>query len=453
MVKKLMNRLTNNFGLKILAVLFSMVLWLVVVNIDDPKTTKTFTTKVNVENSGYLAGIGKYYEIVNNSDTVTFKVSGKRSYLERISSTDFRAVADLETIEDFSRVPIEISPQRYSGNVTVSSKNYYMEVAVEELLTDPIMISVEATGDVAEQNALGEVSASPTILRVSGPVSAVKKIGKVVARIDVEGMSEDMTDSVIPILYDEDGKEADISELTFNSQSVLVTAKILNTKEVTLNFQTTGTPPEGYEYLGTEYTPQTVKIKGESSVLNTINSVTIPPEVIDLTDASDDITKTIDITSYLPEKVSLVDSGKGKINLLVKIEKHEVRTFEVPTANITASNLSNRYDVKFLEDTVKVEIEGLTSMLDDLDASTLTGTIDASGMTSGEHTINLMLNLENKLSMAKPATVTVDIVKAEENTSDTGTTSNKNNTLVGNTGASNESETPADSKKEDEEAE
>ena len=125
MLKKIVKRITNNFGLKILAVIFSGVLWLAVVNIDDPNTTRTFTTTVSIENGDYLTGIGKYYEIENNSNTVTFKVSGKRSYLERMSNTDFKAVADLEMIEDMRRVPIEVSPQRYGGNVTVASKMYY----------------------------------------------------------------------------------------------------------------------------------------------------------------------------------------------------------------------------------------------------------------------------------------------------------------------------------------
>jgi len=75
--------ITNNFGLKILAVVFACVLWLAVVNIDDPVTTRSFTTTVSVENNDYLTGIGKYYEIVNNSNTITFKVSGKRSYFGR----------------------------------------------------------------------------------------------------------------------------------------------------------------------------------------------------------------------------------------------------------------------------------------------------------------------------------------------------------------------------------
>lgn len=76
MLKKIVKRITNNFGLKILAVIFSGVLWLAVVNIDDPNTTRTFTTTVSIENSDYLTGIGKYYEIENNRYTVIIKVIG-----------------------------------------------------------------------------------------------------------------------------------------------------------------------------------------------------------------------------------------------------------------------------------------------------------------------------------------------------------------------------------------
>ena len=134
MLNRIIRMITNNFGLKILAVVFAGVLWLAVVNIDDPVTTRSFTTTVSVENSDYLTGIGKYYEIENDSNTITFKVSGKRSYLERMSNSDFRAVADLELIENLNRVPIEITPQRYSGYVTIASKVYYLELNVEDLV-------------------------------------------------------------------------------------------------------------------------------------------------------------------------------------------------------------------------------------------------------------------------------------------------------------------------------
>lgn len=417
MLNRIIRRITNNFGLKILAVIFASVLWLVVVNIDDPNTTRTFSASVFIENSDYLSGLGKYYEVINNSNTVTFKVSGKRSYLERMSNADFRAVADLETIENLERVPIEIMVQRYSGSVTVINKTYYLELEVEDLISKPFMITVQTDGEVAERHALGETSASPTLLRVSGPASVVNTIDKAVATVDVEGMSQDVTDSVIPVLYDKEGNEVDTKELSYNIQNVMVSMQILDTKDVTLNFQTTGTLPDGYEYVGIEYKPQTVSVKGTAAVLNTVNSITVPREVLNLTDATGDIEKDVDISSYLPEGVSLVNSKDAKISVVVKVEKHERRKFEMPTANITVSNLPGRYDVKFSQETVKVEIEGLALELDVLDEKELTGSIDVGGMTEGEHTVNLDLNLDSKFKLVKNVTVTVEIVSAGSSSS------------------------------------
>ena len=53
----------ENWVLKLLAVFFSIVLWLVVVNVDDPTQTKTFTTNVTVVNADVLTDAGRYYEI------------------------------------------------------------------------------------------------------------------------------------------------------------------------------------------------------------------------------------------------------------------------------------------------------------------------------------------------------------------------------------------------------
>lgn len=438
MLKKITKLITNNFGLKILAVLFSVALWLVVVNIDDPKTTRTFTTTVSIENGNYLTGIGKYYEIVNNSSTVTFKASGKRSYLERMSNSDFKAVADMESIENMSRVPIDITPQRYTSNVSVTNKAYYLELEVEELRSESFVIAVETVGEVGDQKALGSVSISPNILRVSGPSSVVEMVDKVIARVDVNNMTSDMIDSVIPLLYDAKGNEMNTSELSFNMQSVTASVQILDTKEVTINFQTSGTPPDGYEYIGTEYSPQTVRVKGQVAVLNTMNSITVPKEVLDLTDATEDIEKTVDVSSYLPEGVTLVEPGQAKIDVRVKLEKHETRKFKVPTANITVTNLSQEYSVKFLEESVEIELEGLSTDLDDLDSETLTGSIDASGMTDGEHKLNLELNLDGRFALVKSATVTVDIIDADGENLGTGTgnTGTAGSTGTGNTGNS-----------------
>ena len=79
--------------------------------------------------------------------------------------------------------------------------------------------------------------------------------------------------------------------------TVNISAQILNTKDVELEFLTTGTPADGYRAGNITYTPQKVRIKGEAAILNTINKITIPEEVLDVTDATSNIEKTVDIST------------------------------------------------------------------------------------------------------------------------------------------------------------
>ena len=71
--------------------------------------------------------------------------------------------------------------------------------------------------------------------------------------------------------------------------------------------------------------------------------------------------------------------------------------------------------------------------LEALDAATLTGSIDVGGMTEGEHTVNLDLNLDSKYKLAKTATVTVEIVPAgsSQGTSAGGSNLRKTDTKTG----------------------
>ena len=63
MKQKIITALTKDVGLKILAFIFAFLLWLVVVNIDDPTQTRTFTSVVTVTNGDVLKSAGKLYEI------------------------------------------------------------------------------------------------------------------------------------------------------------------------------------------------------------------------------------------------------------------------------------------------------------------------------------------------------------------------------------------------------
>lgn len=326
-VKESGKKLTNNLGLKVLAVLFAIALWIVVVNIDDPVKPAQYTISVTQDNMDYLTSNGKYSETLGGKNTVTFTASAKRSILEKLSNTDFTAVADMEKIEyvegdGVCRVPITITCSKYNSNtVTISSKQQYLDVTVEDLGNVQKKITASTEGTVMDGCALGDVSiVTSNLLKISGPSSVTSQISTVVATINVDGMSSDVTDTVVPVLYDADGNEIDASKLKMNINTVTITAQILNTKDVDLSFQTKGTVASGYTLKEITYSPKKVRIKGETDVLNKVAKIAIPDDVLDMSGATEDVETTVDITSYLPDGTSLVLAADAKVEVKVKVE-------------------------------------------------------------------------------------------------------------------------------------
>lgn len=109
-------RLTRNFGLKIMAFVFAVLLWLIVVNIDDPVSKATYTdVEVTITNSEIVTNQGKVFQVLDEQKT-TVTVYAKRSVLADITKEDIVATADLSEMDvNTYLVPISVSIQGYSG--------------------------------------------------------------------------------------------------------------------------------------------------------------------------------------------------------------------------------------------------------------------------------------------------------------------------------------------------
>ena len=101
------NKLWHNLGLKIMAVVFSILLWLVAVNINDPVERKIFRdVKVETTNTSVLTDENKLYQVLDDTDTVTVTVRASRSVLENLNSSDISATADFSELSFTNTVPV-----------------------------------------------------------------------------------------------------------------------------------------------------------------------------------------------------------------------------------------------------------------------------------------------------------------------------------------------------------
>lgn len=424
MGNKILKTLTKDLGFKILAVVFAFILWLVVYNTDDPTITVSYTTNVTVENASVVTDMNKCYEVLNGTNTVSFAVTAKRSVLNKLEDTDFTAVADMNRMivnedGDKANVPIEIISKRSNSSLKYNEKNKYLEVSLEDLMKRRFIITADTSGKVADGYALGEVTVTnPNVLNVSGPASIVNKIDSVVATIDVDGMSMNLSDNVIPALYDADGQEIDTTKLKLSNTTVTISAKILSVKEIPLVFSTSGVPYGDNRVVEISSKPETIKVKGSSTTLNPLSSLNIPGDVLNVSGASEDITTTIDISEYLPDGVELVNASDATVTVTVRIEAYESKKFNLSTSQINVNGLDSNYDLSFDQSTVAVTVSGLKNDLNKLNTSQLSASIDVTDLGVGTHQVNLDLNLDEDNYAYQTITVTIEIKDKTKNDSE-----------------------------------
>lgn len=422
MKQNLIDALTKNVGLKILAIIFSFLLWLVVVNIDDPKQTRTFTSVVTVTNEDVLTNRGKLYEIKDGINTVSFRVTAKRSIIEKLSPSDFSAVADMNNLENEERIPVTLAARSYANYITISSRQNYLYVVLKDLTTERFVISAQTTGELAPELAVEEVTCSPTVVTVTGPQEIVDKIESVVATANVNGVSTNFTENVIPKYYDKNGDTVDIKKLSLSVSTVGVTVKFVNTKTVDIAVKTSGILQPGLTLGSIKTDPSSVMIIGEATALNNVSNITIPESVINLSNLTGSFTTTVDISSYLPEGVTLAEGTSPKVSIYVTMEGETASTINVPASNIELRNVNHGLGATLDVEEVMVNVFGTESALASLDAGSVQGYIDCSALGAGANQ-NAVLQFDNPEGITiQNTSVTVSVIEdpnaKEESTTD-----------------------------------
>lgn len=373
---------TNNLGLKFLAVLGSFLLWLIVVNINDPVDYQTFTgVQVEIINADAITDEGKVYEILDNTNVITVRVAAKRSVLDTLSRENIRAVADLSEVTITNTVSIKLSTNKYNSSIeSIDSNTEYLRLNIEDVKRKQLVIDTVTTGTPANGYLIGTVSSDQNLVRLSGPESVIAKISSAQVVVDVSGMKENISTSAELRLYDADGKQIVNDSITANITSVNVNVSILATKTVPIVYQTMGTPAEGYDLTGEIIgTPEEIVIAGSQSQLDKITVIEVPETALNVTGQTENMTVLLNITDYLPSGVILGDKNfKGSVSVEVMIEEIETVKVKIPQSSISLTNIPEGYEASVIEydSENSISLRAITSRLDALDGNLWIGNVD-----------------------------------------------------------------------------
>lgn len=421
-------KLINNLGIKILSICLAAFFWIVIVNIDDPVKTRTFSNvPVQVINESTLTSKNKAYDILSG-DMVDFTVTGKRTQLEKLKKSDFIVTADLSQLTPpFDTIKINVECTKYSDLEISMGKVSTMKISLEDIISEQFSVKVVTSGNPAPGYAADKTEVSPVLLKVSGAESIVQEIADVKVLVDISGVSEDVTKIVVPKAYNEKGIEIDSSKLTFSYHEIKVTVSILETKTIPVVLTQTGEVAYGYQLEDVAYEPQEIEIKGSSSMLNKITSI---PISVDINELREDKEYTISVREILEEyNVSVVDSDMENIVVKVTVQKLIEKTFSVSKNDIIIDNLSEGLTSEFADDGLSytIKLMGLEEDINNLTAASLTPRIDLRGLGVGRYEVELKVVVPDTIKVLSASTVTVRLTKEDEGSAVSETPSTEEN--------------------------
>ncbi len=389
MKKKIM----NNLDLKILAFLFSIILWLIVVNIDDPVKTVQFSgVEVQILNGDELEEQGKVYEILEGTGTITVTVKGRRSIIEDISKENITAVADMKDLTSMDTVSIQVSSNKYANELDdIKSDKDNVRLSIEDLKKIYKVIDVEVKGEPEEGYILGSLSTNLNQIYLEGPESLINQVSYAMAQINVDGVRANVSSTVPIKLYDAQGKEIDDERITMNIHSVSVNQEVLVTKEVPLEFDVGGTPAEGYALTGDITSDiQTIVIAGRKATLDDIDSIVIPESVLNVDGLQSNLEVNVKLQNYLPANVIFAyEEMNVTTQIKVEVQKETFVTMTFDRTDITVVNVPQGYKAEILADgnyitaqETNVRLYGLAEILESYDADDAKATVDISAYMS-----------------------------------------------------------------------
>ena len=392
-------KITDNIPLKIMSVAVAVVVWLIVVNIDNPVGTNYYTlTNVELINKEYVESsdtIGKMCMPEEKQDSIRIAITTNKKIRDKIKVSDITATADLQQAVSLDTNPVMVP-------ITVTPQN--LSVNLDEKETQEFVVNV-SRGDTkpGKDYEVGSLTANPEKVRITGPKSLVNKIDKVNATISLDGNTQDFTQDVNLTIIDKNQEALSDSEMNSlrieNNAKVSVTARLWKIRQgVGISAGYVGSPASGYQVGTVTTVPDTISVAGSTEGLETLtqndNTITIPADSIDISGESKDVERKISLKDLLPDNVKLTSDSSEDVWVTVSILPEGSREFTLSTKDIEVKNKPDDLQVTFETAQIEIRIKSDTEDLDDLNTETdIKASIDLKGKEEGNYKVPVALNL------------------------------------------------------------
>lgn len=403
----------NNIGLKILALLIAVIVWWVVMNIDDPLVKKTINgVSVELRNDDDLIDKGYIYE-VESGNVIAITVWAPESVAKELKSSDFIAYADLSQLSpltDTANITVECVKSDVKNDIKeITSKIQVVKLSIDNKQTAEVPVTTAIVGNPDENYVIGDISISQNKIDITGAASVIEKIVRAEIKYDVSNMMQSVNEMVTPVFYDENNNVVDTGAIQLSRNSLRLSVVINPTKWIGITINPSVTVADDYKMVGYSLSFDQVKIAGTQESLANISAIDLPSDAIELTDVTESQDCVVNLANYLKASYKIV-SGTTELTVHIDIEPMVVKSYIVRKNGIAVNNLGDGLEAQIEDSYIEVKVKAIQEVHDSFNMDVLNPNIDLKGYGPGEYEVPVILSEDlNNYILAGNVTVKVNI--------------------------------------------
>lgn len=418
---------TDNLWLKILSVLMAILIWIVVLNINDPNKTRIIAgVRVELLNEDIVTGNNQVYEILDGQ-LVSITVTGPRTIVDTLKAKDFTVTADFKDLSQASSIPInvELAEYSYQQKVTINKKSHNtVQLLIEDLEEKEYDIDVRYIGQPAEGYVVADTILDTPKVKITAPVSVHENIKQVCVSVDVSNASSDF-ETVVPVkVYDSKAVELIQAEnnVAVNVTNIKAENTVYYTKKIPVVYGEISNTVNGLEVSDVEISMKEVSVMGRKEVLDMVENLRLPTDTIIFEEGNTQTIVEYNLQELLPEGVYL-NEKTDTLKLTVYLTEIIQRTLTINIRDIGIRNIPDGMGASIVDSgTVKVIIQGKKHEVEDLDAATISAYVSVRNGNVTVSSVPVQLQLPEGITQVENVYVRVSLTNTDpEPTSDTQT--------------------------------
>lgn len=313
-----MKNLTNNLPQKLISLFLSIILWIFIMDTEDPTINKTIKNiKIDFKNENTL--LARDLDLINSTEQFfDITLTGRRSELLNVQYDNFYAYVDLKNADvDSNKLEIKI---QYPSKYKISSQSKYdINVDIDKISNKKFKPLIQISNLNNPDIKADVINENFKEIEISAPNRILEKIKNIIFDVNLENiLDSSIVYPNITIIDENNLKNEEREKIKILNENINLYVKLTKYIKHDINYITEGKLNENIEIKSIDISPKSLILSAEPKYLQNIKD--FRPFVINLDNIKNSFSEIYNID--LPDYINIESLPVLKVEIIKNIEKN-----------------------------------------------------------------------------------------------------------------------------------